>query len=283
MSAPHSAFRALRALPRHMRRLLGIADRAAADASTSAVVSFRCNVCGADCRAAPAAISRETISCHGCGSTVRFRAIVHLLTTELFGRSIALPDLNRRNDISGIGLSDFGPYARQLEDKLDYVNTYYHAQPRLDITDVPADRNAAYDFIIASDVFEHVAPPVSRAFANARRLLRPGGVVIFTVPFTLEAATIEHFPDLHDYRLLETPQGWRLENRTVDGRRQVYDDLIFHGGAGSTLEMRLFSRAALEREFAQAGFSRMRIAGEPCPEFGIAWHEPWSLPVVAYA
>ena len=86
--------------------------------------------------------------------------------------------------------------------------------------------------------------------------------MIFTVPFTLEAETIEHFPELHDYRLLETPEGRRLENRTTDGRRQVYHKLVFHGGPGSTLEMRVFSRASLEREFAQAGFSRMRIADE---------------------
>jgi SAM-dependent methyltransferase len=282
MSTVRSPLRALRSLPRNMRRLLGIADRASAD-DAAPFVAFRCNVCGAGCRAAPEAISRETISCQRCGSTVRFRAIAHLLTTELFGRSIALPDLHRRKDISGIGLSDFGPYARQLADKLDYTNTHYHAEPRLDITDLPADSGAAYDFIIASDVFEHVAPPVSRAFVNARRMLKGGGVMIFTVPFTLEAETIEHFPDLHDYRLLETPRGRRLENRTADGRLQVYDELVFHGGPGSTLEMRVFSRASLEREFAQAGFSRMRIAGEPCPEFGIAWPEPWSVPMVAYA
>jgi SAM-dependent methyltransferase len=280
MSTVRSPLRALRSLPRHMRRLLRIADRASAEDAFA--VAFRCNVCGAACRSAPEAISRETISCQRCGSTVRFRAIAHLLTTELFGRSIALPDLQRRKDFRGIGLSD-GPYARQLADKLDYTNTYYHAEPRLDITDVPADRGAAYDFIIASDVFEHVAPPVSRAFVNARRMLRRGGMMIFTVPFTLEAETIEHFPELHDYRLLETPEGRRLENRTTDGRRQVYDKLVFHGGPGSTLEMRVFSRASLEREFAQAGFSRMRIADEPCPEFGIAWPEPWSVPMVAYA
>ena len=232
---------------------------------------------------APEAISREIPSCHRCGSTVRFRAIVHLLTTELFGRSIVLPDLPRRKDIVGIGLSDARPYARRLEVALDYANTYYHRKPRLDITDVPTDRAAQYDFIICSDVFEHVAPPVSRAFANARRLLKSGGVLIFTVPFTLAADTIEHFPDLHDYRLLETDRGWRLENRTADGRMQTYSDLVFHGGPGSTLEMRVFSRAGLEREFAAASFARMRIAAEPCPEHGIVWPEPWAVPMVAYA
>jgi hypothetical protein len=47
--------------------------------------------------------------------------------------------------------------------------------------------------------------------------------------------------------------------------------------------MRLFSREALEREFSEAGFARVRIAAEPYLPFGIHWPEPWSVPMVAYA
>lgn len=214
---------------------------------------------------------------------MRTRTIVHLLTTELFGRSMALSEVPRRTDLVGIGLSDSPGYAVPLAKRLGYTNTYFHTEPRLDIADVPADRTAEADFIIASDVFEHVAPPVARAFANARQLLKPRGVLIFSVPYSLAADTVEHFPDLYDYRLIEVAGVWRLENRTSDGRLQVFTDLVFHGGPGTTLEMRLFSRAALEREFRAAGFARMRIADEPCPEHGIAWPEPWSVPMVAYA
>ncbi|HEY8624252.1 MAG TPA: hypothetical protein VIM74_10340, partial [Casimicrobiaceae bacterium] len=95
--------------------------------------------------------------------------------------------------------------------------------------------------------------------------------------------TVEHFPELHDYRLIESSEGWRLENRTADGRDQTFTDLVFHGGSGATLEMRLFSRAALEREFAAAGFARMRVADEAFLAHGIVWPEPWSVPMVAYA
>ncbi|HKW80227.1 MAG TPA: class I SAM-dependent methyltransferase [Casimicrobiaceae bacterium] len=246
-------------------------------------VSFRCNVCGTACRVAPVALSREVPSCLGCGSTVRMRTTIHLLTTELFGRSIALPDLPPLRDLIGIGLSDAPAYAGPLAAKLGYTNTFFHAMPRLDIAAVPDDRAAEADFIVASDVFEHVAPPVARAFANARRLLKPRGVMIFSVPYSLDADTVEHFPELHDWRLVETEGRWRLENRTTDGRDQVFTDLVFHGGPGTTLEMRLFSRAGLEREFAAAGFARMRVADQACPEFGIVWPEPWSVPMVAYA
>jgi SAM-dependent methyltransferase len=253
------------------------------DSAAGDLVAFRCNVCGAACRVAPGSLSRETPSCVACGSTVRMRAIVHLLTCELFGRSVALPELPRRPDLVGIGLSDSPAYAVPLAKKLGYTNTYFHTEPRLDIADVPENRTAEADFIIASDVFEHVAPPVARAFANARRLLKAGGVLIFSVPFSLAADTVEHFPALHDYRLVESGGSWRLENRTSDGRVEVFTDLVFHGGPGTTLEMRLFSRAALERAFTAAGFARMRIADEAFPEHGIVWPEPWSVPMVAYA
>jgi SAM-dependent methyltransferase len=246
-------------------------------------VRFRCNLCGSDCEVPREAISRELPSCGTCGSTVRFRAIVHLLCSALFGRSMALPDLEPRKDIAGIGLSDAECYAQPLAARLSYVNTYFHTEPRLDIARVAPERHAEYDFIIASDVFEHVEPPVARAFDNARRLLKPGGVMVFSVPFSLDGDTVEHFPALHDYRVVETEQGWRLENRDVRGELHVHDNLVFHGGPGSTLEMRLFSRAALEREFARAGFSRVRVADEPCAEFGIEWPEPWSVPMLAWA
>jgi SAM-dependent methyltransferase len=230
-----------------------------------------------------AALSREALTCAHCNSNVRFRAMAYLVTREVLGRPVPLPDLPLRKDIAGIGLSDAGIYARPLAEKFSYENTFYHTEPRLDITDIDAARAGRYDFIIASDVFEHVAPPVARAFANARRLLKRDGKVVFTVPFSLERDTREHYPELFDWSLFERDGQWTLTNRTQDGREQTFTDLVFHGGPGSTLEMRLFSRAALEREFREAGFSRVRIAAEPYLPFGIHWPELWSVPMVAYA
>lgn len=246
-------------------------------------VRFRCNLCGTDCDVPPSAIGREARSCERCGSIVRWRAIVHLLTTELFGRSITLPELPVRKDIAGLGLSDALCYSDDLARRFAYLNTFFDRKPRLDIAEVDPGRAAEYDFIISSDVFEHVAPPVIQAFRNARRLLKRDGFLILTVPYTLELDTIEHFPSLRDYRIEKTDGGWLLENRTVDGKREVFTDLVFHGGAGSTLEMRRFALAGLERELTAAGFSRLRVAHEAFPAHGIYWKEPFGLPMVAYA
>ena len=130
-------------------------------------------------------------------------------------------------------------------------------------------------------MFEHVTPPVSRAFHGARRLLRPDGVLILTVPFSHDPETVEHFPDRHDFRNVNVDGRKRLHNVTQDGRTQTFDGLIFHGGDGATLEMRVCSRAALERALRNASFTRVRFVDDACPRFGIVRPEPSGVPIVA--
>ena len=110
---------------------------------------FCCNICGADCESSMYRISREEPSCLGCGSTVRMRAIVHALSQELFGESLALPDFPVRKHIKGIGMSDWDEYAQRLAKSLDYTNTFYHKAPRLDITERSGPQYTGLDFIIS--------------------------------------------------------------------------------------------------------------------------------------
>src|SRR5690349_12515432 len=158
-------------------------------------IPFFCNLCGTPNSGTLRELSREALTCTHCGSNVRFRAMGYLVTKEVLGRPAALPDVAADKSISGVGLSDAENYARPLAEKFDYTNTFYHTDPHLDITAIDGSRVGRYDFIVASDVFEHVVPPVANAFANARRMLKPGGKLIFTVPFVPDGRTKEHFPE----------------------------------------------------------------------------------------
>jgi SAM-dependent methyltransferase len=242
---------------------------------------FRCNICGAACEEQAQNLEREVPSCGSCGSTVRARAVVHMLSTELYGRSVALPDFPVAKHIRGIGLSDSHVYAGRLAERFDYTNTFLDREPRLDITDVDLPRTGTADFVIASDVFEHVSPPVSRAFHNLWRLLKPEGVLLFSAPYTNSpGVTVEHFPDLYDFEILfDTGENPRLRNVTATGAVQFFDDLVFHGGDGQTLEMRVFSEASLIQEFLAAGFQAPRIYANSDFEHGIVWNCNWSLPM----
>lgn len=210
------------------------------------------------------------------------RSVVHALAVELFGKPLVLPEFPVDKSILGLGMSDWEGYAKPLAKAVSYTNTYYHADPHLDITDIPDDMVGKHRFLISSDVFEHI--PISfidNAFANSRRLLGPGGVFIFTVPFTKEGTTAEHFPNMHDFRIIETAGKRFLYNRTRDGKEEIFDQLIFHGGEGMTLEMRIFSEPDLLRHLKNAGFSSTRIYSDQIPEYGIIWPMDWAVPVAA--
>lgn len=243
-------------------------------------ISFFCNVCGGTAVAQLARVTREEATCR-CGSSVRLRSLVHVLTLELFGKSLTIGDIPYRPDLTGVDMSGAANYADRLAKRLGYTNTYLHKEPHLDITEPEQKWLSRCDFVISSDVFEHVAPPVSRAFDNVLRLLKPGGLFVLTVPYAKTGTTVEHFPDLHNYRIERRGTRRVLINNTDDDRLQEFENLVFHGGEGETLEMRVFSESGVLEELRQAGFADIRIHDESCPEFGILWPQQWSLPISA--
>ena len=85
---------------------------------------FRCNICGRNAKAKKAALGREQPTC-SCGSSVRLRALIHHLTQELFGASLAIPDIPMRPDIIGIDMSGARLYADRLARRLGYTNTLF--------------------------------------------------------------------------------------------------------------------------------------------------------------
>lgn len=243
--------------------------------------AFTCNVCSARIPAPPAGFDRETPSCTGCGSTVRLRGLVYLLSMEIFGVPLTLDEFPTLRGIRMLGMSDPPALAERLAAKFDYTNTYYHQAPRFDVLSMDQQHLGLYDVIVSSEVLEHIPPPPEPAFATLQRMLKPDGLLLLTVPYTLEPATREHFPQLADFGLVELAGGTVLVNRRADGTLETFGNLVFHGGGGSTVEMRQYSESDLRRILAEAGFAKVQIRGENCPEHGVLHRETWSLPIAA--
>jgi SAM-dependent methyltransferase len=242
---------------------------------------FLCNICGTECERPPQGLAREGSGCAVCHSSMRVRALIALLSEELLGIPMTLVEFPVLKGIRGIGMSDFPELAEKLAQKLDYTNTFYHQAPQFDVTKPDPADYGSYDFILSTEVMEHVPPPIEDAFANLFRLLKPDGLLVMTTPYMLGGKTREHFLELHDFTLASVGGKTVLVNRKRDGSIEVFGDLVFHGGPGSTVEMRVFTEESLRENLLGAGFSSVRIASENVPEFGIEHAENWSLPIVA--
>ena len=68
---------------------------------------------------------------------------------------------------------------------------------------------------------------------------------------------------------------------TRAGEVEYFNDLVFHGGDGATLEMRLFAEHDLLLHFSTAGFTDVRVRGDADEDVGVIWFEDWSLPLTA--
>jgi SAM-dependent methyltransferase len=242
--------------------------------------NFTCNICGTACERPATPVGREVAGCLACGSTTRLRSLIALLSREIFGVELPLGDFPVLKGVRGLGMSDPKGLAARLAEKFDYTNTFYHEEPFLDIVDPAPEHLGRYDFILSSEVLEHVPPPVDRAFSNLNRMLKPDGLLLLTVPYTINGHTAEHFPELHEYALAAPGGRTVLVNRRRDGGLEVFENLSFHGGDGSTLEMRVFTETSLRETLAAAGFTSVQIASDDIPEFGIQHAETWSLPIV---
>ena len=221
------------------------------------------------------------------GYNARFRALGYVFSKLLYGEIKILCDVPVDKTIKGIGMSDSG-YASIFHEKFNYTNTYYHKEPFLDINN--NNHVANYNnlnFIISSDVFEHVNPypGLHIAFQNLYKMLKSGGFLIFSVPYT-NHDTIdhkEHFPELYDYKIISNNGKFQLLNTTQGGKKQVFENLCFHGGPGNVLEMRVFSKKSLFDFLEKAGFTDITAheGDENMHKYGIYWSQGCSLIISA--
>lgn len=195
-----------------------------------------CNVCGSTSGFVHQERMREGYICANCGASSRHRAVMYAL-----GRCLSEGDLptwswRTNKDIVILESSGRGSYPMMLKEKFSYYNTEY--DPDSDLMKVPYTRfadfqNLAYsdnefDYVMATDVFEHIRED-DKAFREIYRALKPQGTFIMTVPYN------------HNWE--ET-----LVRVNTAGERDIFVlPPEYHGGGGQTLTYRIYGRDLLHR------------------------------------
>ena len=143
---------------------------------------------------------REDCTCAECGSINRNRQIAYLLCRALSRGADkpihSLVDLKRHcSDLKIYNTEASGPIHTQLQTLSGYRCSEYfgssHQSGEIvkgimhqDLMALSWEDNSL-DFVLSSDVFEHIPDPY-RAHQEVCRVLKPGGRHIFTVPFDLQ-------------------------------------------------------------------------------------------------
>ena len=197
-------------------------------------------------------IDSEATVCDECGLTWRATACLIAVLDGLgysgsaIGKDIAT-DLSR----VGIGIGDDWRLARCLYQIFRYTNTQLYSYPNLDLLNIPKAARGQFEFVVCSDVLEHVHPPASRAVNGLFELLKPGGFAVVTVPLTHESAAAEFYPNLQTYEEKDGIVTWL----DIEGVKRVDDNPEFHGGEGLVLAFRIFSADGLIATLKDAGFT----------------------------
>jgi SAM-dependent methyltransferase len=137
---------------------------------------------------------RESYPCPACGATLRYRHQAGVLLS-LYARegSRCLRELAGEQAFSALAIYEpgiIGPFRRLFAGLPSYTTSYYwpdvapgelHEGVRCEDLHALTFAGESFDLVISSDIFEHVRRPLL-AFAEVRRVLRPGGRHVFTVP-----------------------------------------------------------------------------------------------------
>ncbi|NLD76484.1 MAG: methyltransferase domain-containing protein [Acidimicrobiales bacterium] len=154
-----------------------------------------CAVCGRFSRFVRDGLSvRETFPCTECGASHRYRHQAEVMLAHLSRQGSAnLDELAAEQEFAAKAIFEpgwLGPFRPRFSPLPGYVTSGFwpDVEPgetrdgvRCENLEALTFDDETFDLIITSDIFEHVRHP-ERGFAETFRVLRPGGLHIFSVP-----------------------------------------------------------------------------------------------------
>lgn len=204
--------------------------------------AVKCNVCGwqgsqfADDQWHPRTV------CPACRCQVRHRLLVATLDGESTHQELREEEL-----LKGKAVLHFAPERRFREHVRSVAAKHVTADfdrgdcdLKLDISAMPQVADASFDTVIVCDVLEHV-PDDAGAFREIRRVLKPGGVAIMTVPQKDSPATTDE-----DFSV--TDEAERLRRFGQHDHVRMYGDEFIERVRLSGLEVTVITKADFKPE-----------------------------------
>jgi Methyltransferase domain len=267
------------------------------DGAGKLAVSGRCNVCGRPTRFlyTDPALYREELVCVHCLTTSRYRSMARGLLDafeRLAGvRAASLAGLPRGRRGRRLAVYDTqvafdaGGSAYPLPSLLGRcgwidlaVSTWKPGQPRGErlgpgVTNQDLERltfaDGSFDVVLTSDVMEHVRLEAP-AHREIRRVLRPGGMYLFTVPHFRDRPTVERVKVVdpadpaRDVDVL--PREYHGDANSDEGRALAYRS--FGTDLDAKLERLGFAVAYTKRDIPEVGILNTelfscRVVGPP--------------------
>ncbi|SHI44017.1 Methyltransferase domain-containing protein [Roseomonas rosea] len=155
-----------------------------------------CNLCGAKgFFPAGGRSTRESFPCPSCRAALRWREQAAIILDEFArGQSVFLRHLVGSGKLNTVDIFEValrGPFVTQMKGLPRYVRSYFWPDRPLGSVDEEGVRcedltqltfpDESFDLVLSSDVMEHVHD-IHTAFAEIARVLKPGGVHIFSIP-----------------------------------------------------------------------------------------------------
>lgn len=165
-------------------------------AACSSVTPMRVtwHYCGANAAGSVHPAWTETCACNRCGLNSRMRALIDFLTSQLNTPTSARIYIAEQTTVSFsvfqklfadvTGSEYLGPDYQPGEMATGFKN---HGQVRHEDLSRLSFADGAFDLVLTQDVFEHV-PAYAKTFSECARVLKPGGALVFTVPFFYDQA-----------------------------------------------------------------------------------------------